>query len=211
MAASRCTFFFPPALASLRSLPSTADRRADRDVAGVTGDGRVQPRVAGRGPHLPVRPDLAQRLRRRRLAPPPGLLSFSRLLPPPARGDRRRDLRVQRRGRQPRPTAPPPPHQHPAGPAAGPAWRRTAASCSAGRRAHPAPCAASTSWSQPAAAPRDRQRTGIPARHPRHQHRQQRAQRMPDPRGLRGSVSRSCSTSRSDAAFAGDAAPAAPR
>ena len=162
--------------------------------------------MAGRGPHLPVIPGLAQRLRRRQLAAPPACCPSPASpvggAPPPAPPPAGPAPQAP-----PRPTAPPPPHPHPAG-----RRHRGRRRCPRRCRAHPAAVPGQHLLVPARRRLRDRQRTGVPARHPRHQHRQQRAQRMPDPRGLRGSVSRSCSTARSDASHAGDTcAPAAPR
>ena len=79
----------------------------------------------------------------------------------------------------------------------------------AGPRVRRVPCAASTSWSQPAAAPAIASGPEYPHATPATSTDTSEPSECRIPRGLRGSASRAASTSRS-AASAG-AAPAAPR
>src|ERR1035438_2011972 len=180
-AASRCTFFFPPALASLRSFPSTATAGTRGDVVRGAGYRRVQPGMIRVRPEPAVSPFLPEAFRGRGLPLPllppflPRLLFF--LL---VRGKGGRDAGVERGGGQARgqrglelvgiqqPGEP--------------AQRR-----SRRRDAQPGPGAdAAAVRGQHVLVParrglRDRQRPVVPRRHPRDQHRYQRRQQVPLP------------------------------
>ena len=152
-AASRCTFLFPPAFAPLRSLPSTAtpwragtcpgSPQAAGSSQGWAGCGRNQPSSRS-----------SRKLAAGRRLPLPLLLPFL-----PARAA------VPRGARHTRPGPPGPARARPRPPSArprtrpGPAASGSLSSIDAdGATRSPVrgllqqPCAASTSWSQPAAA-----------------------------------------------------------
>jgi hypothetical protein len=169
----------PAGLRALALLAVHGDRVPGRDVPGIPGHGRVQPRVQRVRPEPAVLPVFPEALRGRRL-PLPLLLRLLPQLVPPVRGGRGRDLRVQRRVRQ-RPgqgglegvrvQALRDPVQRPR------RWRRPQAR----RRADPAAVRGQQLLVPARRRLRDCQRALVPARRARCQHRYHRRQLMADP------------------------------
>ena len=169
----------PAGLGELAFLAVHGHRGPGRAVSRVTGDRRVQPGMAGSGPDLAIGPGLAQRRSGRRLAAP--------LLPPAAgglarrgaRGDPGREPWVQRRRGQARgqPGLQLISVQQGRQPAQRGRGRRL---MQPGARVAAAPVRGQHLLIPARRRPGDRQHAGVPARHPRDQHRHQRSQRMPD-------------------------------
>jgi len=206
-APSRCTLVFPPALASLRSLPSTA-------TAGRAGRWPGSPVMAGSSHGWPGAARTRPSGLVSRSASPAGGLQCRFFFPPPGLpAAARAAIRAATRGSSAVGAA------HADSPASSSSASSRAGSRPSvdadggsyslvrGLRRHP--CPASTSWSQPAAAPAIA--SGLPCPHatPATSTDTSDGRECRIPRGFRGSASRVPSTSRSDAGSGG--APAAPR
>ena len=207
MAPSRCTFLRPPALASLRSLPSTP-------TAGRAGRYCGSPVTAGSSHGCPgaARTRLSRvsrsaspagGLRRRLLVPPLFFLPAARAATraasagSSATGARHADSPASSSSASSRASS-------------RPSVDADGGSCSPVTGLRRVPCAASTSWSQPAAAPAIARMLEYPHATPATSTDTSEPSECRIPRGLRGSASRAASTSRSDARAAAGGASGAP-
>ncbi len=181
--AQQVHLLLPAGLGELAFLAVHGHRGPGRAVGRVAGDRRVQPRVAGSGPDQAAGPGLAQRLGGRR--PPAPLLRPAAVLLAcgGARGDPGCQRRVQRHRGQPRRQ----PGLQLIGVQQGrqPAQRgRRRRLVQPGRRVAAGAVRGQHLLVPARRRPGDRQDAGVPACHPRDQHRHQRAQRVPDPARL---------------------------